>query len=856
MRLASRLETTLGLAAVSALLVTVCVLPWIHGSAIPLARLILQWGACSAGALSLLSGLLSRRNAGVPSIAYPLGILICVGVVQLLPIHAPMIGQMNHALLEEMRHDLPKVDTTIRTARTGSPADTRMIVAQGMALLLLAITAHDQIRSLRSIRLTLAVFMFNALTFSLLAFIQMFKNELFLIRLDWWTGMGKPFGTFVNANNAAGWLCTGLASAVGFLILQFRGDDSCPLRQYDTPWRLFTRYLADLTALKIVTLCSVVVIACAVVATRSRGAMITTGLSLLLIGVVRLRMRHLLGTSIILFVTAAGLCTFLLFLNLDDAVTAELGTLDDPVSALTPRTLHWKDSLQAVWDFPLLGAGLGAYRYVTLPYQTQNAGVWFQHADNEYVELAIEAGGVGLAMFVLIGALIFFPSLAVLRNSIVKGSTPAQEAVASVLVIAVFSQGLCSLFDYGSVLPATASLFVVLASMGASTGTVSPHRKRREKHPTKLVMHLMLLTSAGVFIPDLAAAQECYLVSIVAGRATDGTVTNESLEERANILSKARKIAETRVDDPNVNEVISKLSNDLLRAEFIRGLPELDRVENLKRVWPYTSSIAVVRRNTAKDLGNNLARHLQTVLVARVMDSELITHCQYVMRHQPLPTVILRRAARWAAAAGLQPDASNLPVMSRFCEPANSQLGLQFAEIAIRQGAAGTAQNICTQILRTDPAIRGFILRIYASSGLFDAGFSEFGPSTYSEAVMAARGQSDPALIEKLFAQANSFWKEPIDVPSTEDQLCRNEHLASSKQYISQRNWLKRCIEWSPNNARLHRELALLLVRLGQPDEALVEWYEVLRIEPHNTYAKRQAKRTKATISRQKESNH
>ena len=215
---------------------------------------------------------------------------------------------------------------------------------------------------------------------------------------------------------------------------------------------------------------------------------------------------------------------------------------------------------------------------------------------------------------------------------------------------------------------------------------------------------------------------------------------------------------------------------------------------------------------------------------------------------------MLRRAARWAAAAGLQPDASNLPVMSRFCEPANSQLGLQFAEIAIRQGAAGTAQQLCTRILTTDPAIRGLILRLYASSGLLDEGFSEFGPSTYSEAVIAARGQSDPALIEKLFAQANSLWKEPIDVPSTEDQLCRNEHLASSKQYIRQRNWLKRCVVWSPKNARLHAELALVLNQLGQPHEALVEWYEVLQIEPHNTHAKRQANRTQAKIRRQKES--
>ena len=119
---------------------------------------------------------------------------------------------------------------------------------------------------------------------------------------------------------------------------------------------------------------------------------------------------------------------------------------------------------------------------------------------------------------------------------------------------------------------------------------------------------------------------------------------------------------------------------------------------------------------------------------------------------------------------------------------------------------------------------------------------------------MATRGQFDAALIEKLFVLAKEFWDEPTGVPSIEDQLCRSEHLASLEKYASQRKWLQRCVEWSPENARLRREHALVLDRLGQANEALVEWYEVLRIEPDNTYAKRQAKRTKATINRQKES--
>ncbi len=842
MRSESRLAKTFSCCAISVLLATVCALPWIHGGAIPLARLVLQLGACLAGVLSLLSGLLSRRRGGFPPVVFPLGVLVCVGVLQLLPVHAPMVSQMNRAVLAELRHDLPVEDSPILTQRSGSPADTRMIVAQLVALMLLAITAYDQIRSRRSVRFALAVFMSNALLFSLLAFVQMFRRELFLIRPEWWTGLGLPFGTFVNPNNAAGWLCMGLASALGFLMLQLQPRELQSSQGQKLPIGLFqqlVRYFAELSALKIASVCSIVVIACAIVATRSRGAMIATGLSFVLITVLRLRMRHLVGTVVVSLVAAFGVYASILFLNLDEIVISELSTLYDPVAAVAPRIAHWKDSLQAVLDFPILGTGLGAYRYVTLPYQASDAGVWFQHADNEYVELIVEAGIVGFFAFVLIGGPVFLRSVRVVRNAVVGGARPIEEAVALVLVFATFTQGLFSCFDYGAVLPAAASLFVVLVSMLATVANQPDNENKGAELLPKVMMQLTLVVAAGVFVGDLAAAQRCYLVSIAGRTVTKLPVTEASLRERSIILAEARSALDDRTDDPDVHEAISKLSSDLLRAEFVKGLPGLDQDGNLERVWPYTSCIGIVRRIDAKENEPDLTRHLQGVLATRVEQSGIIAHCQQVLQDMPVPVVILRRAARWVAAARLESDVKALALLARFCEPANGRLGLQLGEIALRRGQETESSRLFSLAMRSAPVLRGEVLAVYSAADRLEQGLGLFEPESYAEAVTAMQNQSDEELFHRLDALASSYWVDPTSRPPLSEQFLRNDHLRLLRDRRRRITWLRRCVEWTPDNARLHTDLAILLKQNGQLEESLREWQEVLRIRPDDRSALR-----------------
>ena len=845
----------LGAAAAGVVLLTVCAVPWIHGGTIPLARLVLQWGACLAGGLSLLAGLFRRSSAGFPSVIFPLGTLVCVGVVQLLPLHAPLISQMNHAVLAELRSDftVSESNSSAQAVRSGSPADTRMYVAQLIALMLLATTAFDQMRSRRSVMIALAAFTTNAFVFSLLAFVQVIQGQPFLIRPEWWTGAGRPFGTFVNPNNASGWLAMGMASAVGLLVLQVRSTEYSGRHRVSRRSLVSrtTEYVARLNASQITTWLGLAVIACAIVAATSRGAMIAVVLAFLLTVGARLRRDQVFGTLTFGTIAVLGSYALVKFFGFDELALRELATLYEPVEAAAPRVEHWKASLQAVADFPLLGAGLGSYRFVTLPYQTHHSNAWFHHADNHYVEIVVEAGTIGFVAFVLMGLPSLVSSLLVIRRSTAGAATTEEHALALVLLFSAVTQGVCSFVDFGPALPAASSLFVVQIAMFAGIRA----QRRQSQGAVRWLrpsMKLLLITASAVFITDLSAAQQCYALSIEATAVDRLPVSQDSLDQRAGVLELTKKALSARVDDADAHEVVSRLSTDLLRAEFVKGLPGIDQADNMQKAWPYTSSIAIVRRIDSIQDDPRLRQHLQSVFEARLKASGIIEHCEQLQQRLPVSGPILRRAARWAEAVRTQADASELTARARFSEPANAGLGIQLGEMALRGERNDRARDIFEQVLQVAPSVRGDILAVYRVNQLMELGFDHFGPDGFVDAVVAMRGQKDQRVLQRLKESAGEFWKEPeTDAPPSQDiQLARSEFLGRVGEISEREAWLQRCVAWSPGNVRLRTELATVLAQLGRLDDSLVEWHEVQRLDPWNSNARRQASRIAEAIRR------
>lgn len=851
----SRWSGRFGAAATVVLLTTVCLLPWIHGGNIPLARLVLQIGAVAAAALSLVSCLLRSERSGYPAIIFPLAVLSAVGVIQLMPLHAPIISQMNHAVYADLRPAFTGGGTGPLAVRTASPGDTRLIVAQLLALTLLAMAAFDQLRERRAVLWCLTAFTLNASLLSVLSFAQLFQDDLFLIRSEWWTGMGHPFGTFVNPNNAAGWLVMGVASAVGLLAVQV--DDSDGHRGSHGQHGLassggvdaLVRYFARLNAMQILAWLSLAVIASAMLATRSRTGMVASGVAFAFTMLVRIR-KDRLGLSVV--VAAAGLVgvTALVFLlNLQESIFDELRTLQDPLGQLAGRITHWRDSASAILDFPVFGAGLGAYRYATLPYQAHSTGFWFQNADNQYVEVLVEAGVVGFLAFILLGLPISIRAVRIIRRSVAGGLGPSAEAVAFVLLFVTVAQGVAALADYGAILPSTSAMFVTLVSMLAAIQAEA--RSDRLLPPNRAVtagMRIALIVGALMFTIDLMRAHDCYLVVIEAEKVAREPLSWETMERRQDILERAAGVLENRGDDPRTHEVVSRLLRDTTRSKFLQGIPGFEDQESFEKAWPYTAVFMISRRIDSID---DAARqdYLSSVLEARTRQSGLLEHCQETLVRMPLLAPVVRRAARWSMAAGIEDPGERLAQRARFNEPTNGTLSVQLGELAMRAGDDETAVEIWQRALRLDESQRCWILSSYASQGRMEEGFEVFGPGVFSEAVIALRKSPNREVWLRIVDTAEQLWAEPETEPSKEIQDYRYEYLLKTGRITELIDWLKRCVEWSPNDVKFHRELARFLFDRGRLRESQAAWNEVLKVDRFDKTAEQEISRIQIRLN-------
>ncbi len=841
----SRLSVRLGAASVVILLTTVCLLPWIHGGNIPLARLILQVGSAGAALLSLVSCILSGDRTEFPRIIVPLGVLAAVGVMQLSPVHAPMIRQMNHAVLAELRTEFIDFTKSEVTVGTPSPGDTRMMVAQLVALMLLAMTAFDQVRTQRAVIASLTVFTANASALSLLAIVQLFRTDLFLIRHEWWTGLGLPFGPFVNPNNAAGWLTLGLASAIGLLVLNV--ETSYASRGHSPrDQRLISlmsgigRYTAALTSRKVLVWFSVAVIACGIAATGSRGGMIAAAVALVGMTLARLQSQRLAGIVVVLLAGGAAASSLMVFLNLHHHASLELQTLRDPVSELAGRFYHWRDSLQAVLDFPVLGGGLGAYRYVTLPYQTRDAGVWFQNADNHYVEVVVEAGIVGCVAFVMLGLPILIRAIYTVRQSIAGAAGRSALVLALVLVFAIVAQGVSALSDFGAGLPAASSLCVVLISMFSAVQ--APWRTegyRSSSRITARCMRFVLIPASVVFVGDLLAAHECYVAVIAGRKLQEQPISWEAMCEREILLDRTTVALEARSDDARTHELLSQLHGDIARSWFLEGLPGLETQDRFQSAWAHTACLSIARRIGSLSGNPTKQEQLRRVFSAYLNSSGIADHANRIVDQNPLAAPVVKRAARWSASAGTDDQADVLHSRARFIEPSNGQLGLELGELALLSGQSSRAVAIWKQALMADDSLRYHILAVYSMMDRLDAGLDIFGPSTYSQAVGALMQSRRPDLTVRLRESAETLWTESESLPTKEHQRLRDDHLRHLGDLKARIKWLEQCVSWQPDNLQFHQDLATLYAAVKRWGESEDEWYEVLRLDPDNRTAAR-----------------
>ncbi len=609
------------------------------------------------------------------------------------------------------------------------------------------------------------------------------------------------------------------------------------------------RYLARLNSIQLVSWISLVSIVCAMLATRSRTGMVAAGTAFVATALVRVRARRPGAVLMVMVIGLAGVLGLVSLLNLQEPVMRELRTLQDPAGALAGRLQHWRDSSVAVLDFPAFGGGLGAYRYITLPYQTHNTGFWFQHADNQYVEVLVEAGVVGIVAVFLLGIPALAGAFQIVRRSVAGGLEPVRETVALILFFVIVAQAVAAMADYGPILPSTSAFFVTLvALLAAVQADANPDRLLPPNRVVTAGMRIALIVGALSFTVDLVRAHECYLVLIDLERTVSRPLSWDSIQQQERIQERATQVLSGRPDDGRAHDAMSRLLRDSTRSKFLRGLPAFNDSERLEQAWPYTGCIALIRQIDSLKDDPAGQKHLHSVLKVRTQQSGMMEHCSQAVSRIPLPGPVIRRAARWAGAARIKDPGEQFALRARFNEPANGQLSLQLGELAMRSGDQERAENIWNQGLKLDESLRGLILDVYVSLGRLDEGLEVFGPGDYSQAVTALGASPGPLLRSRLMELADELWTDPQTAPAVAVQASRSRHLGYQDDVQERIRWLQRCVVWSPDEVQFRRDLAGLLFRSGRLRESMDAWYEVLKIDRFDQSAEREIARVQASL--------
>jgi O-antigen ligase len=228
------------------------------------------------------------------------------------------------------------------------------------------------------------------------------------------------------------------------------------------------------------SLVSALALAGAVLASESRGALLAgLGATAVVLAISSWRLRRLVGAAAVALIATGWLESFGIALGPFQRAVDALGfggfTFDrvtDANFAQVERAAHWLAGVRMFAAHPFLGVGIGNY---SAAYPSYHPRGWYNplgHAHNYYINIAAEAGILGLVAYVLLaGSALWYSCAATLH-----ARDPLFRAAGLGLTGALIATGLHNVFDV---------LYV---------------------HGTTALIGLLMAVASAAFLPNLEAA--------------------------------------------------------------------------------------------------------------------------------------------------------------------------------------------------------------------------------------------------------------------------------------------------------------------------------------------------------------
>ncbi len=288
-------------------------------------------------------------------------------------------------------------------------------------------------------------------------------------------------GTFGYHNHFAGYMELCLSVGIGLMLARL-GTEKLP----PGGWRhKLALVLGFVLSSKMRLRMMLVVLVIALVLTRSRmgnGGFFVAMLVVGLIAIVLSRRAAHATVALIISLIVIDVLVVGTWIGLEKVVERVQNTTlttqpavqptDQPVAQPAARSGASEESMELrqdaarhgfnlVRDFPLLGTGGGTFYNAYIRYRTPREG-YFDHAHNDYVELAADYGLVGLGLLGGFVLLTMATCLKVLR----KRHSSLPRGIAFGVLMAIVALAIHSTVDFNLQLPANALTLVVILAMG------------------------------------------------------------------------------------------------------------------------------------------------------------------------------------------------------------------------------------------------------------------------------------------------------------------------------------------------------------------------------------------------------
>lgn len=285
-------------------------------------------------------------------------------------------------------------------------------------------------------------------------------------------------GTFINHNHFAGYLEMTIAVGIGLILALRKGGEITWLSTLEL-----------LLSAKVLIRLAVVVMVIGLVMSHSRMGNSAFFVSLILIASLFIltnkekRVRNTLILSSFIIIDVFIISQYFGLEKLKErlgatevTITEENGQLIFDVNDL--RGLALKNGLPLAMQKPIVGQGAGSYEATFIGYTGPNFGGHFDHAHNDFLELWIERGLMGVAPMVLFVMLALFFGL----KAMLKGQSNFRKGVSFGASMGIVSILIHSFTDFNLHIPANALLFTTLCAIAVMAYThPSPRRIHRRE---------------------------------------------------------------------------------------------------------------------------------------------------------------------------------------------------------------------------------------------------------------------------------------------------------------------------------------------------------------------------------------